>query len=278
MKFKKLLATVTTMAVALCFSAGVCAKEYAPSYLQSASTSDAIDVIVTVEGNTTDTAFKTIEVSLDAKTGGVTQKVIDAMMEVQGGNNGITFYESAGVPATAATTYFTGVNTCFGSTDGGAYLGWCFRINGGIPSESEGWGASIASANITDGDVISFYLDDPSDATTSTRFTRASVSNISTGGLTVNVKESHQGIGGAPDYAWEITPFDKLSGVNVSIYSDVACTNLVSGPIETNALLGRATFSGLNLTAGQTYYVSVDGNMSASPAYTSCISAFTVTQ
>lgn len=274
MKFKKLLATVTTMAVALCFSAGVCAKEYAPSYLQSASTSDAIDVIVTVEGNTSDTAFKAIEVSLDAKTGGDTQKVIDAMMEVQGGNNGITFYESAGVPATAATTYFTGVNTCFGSTDGGAYLGWCFRINGGIPSESEGWGASIASANITDGDVISFYLDDPSDVTTSTRFTRASVSNISTGGLTVNVKESHQGIGGAPDYAWTITDFNTFSPADifVEVYSD---TDLSTPLGDADVVNGSATLSGLSLTAGQTYYLVVVGDMDANPRYTSCITAFT---
>ena len=253
MKLKNLLATALVGVMMLGASLGVCAADYPKSYVQGTTygvpTSEAVNVTVTVEGLTT--PYTEMNVSLPAKANGEIQHVNDALLAIS--NNSalpVTFMQSATAAMDASTTYFSHVkyNGVVEGGSGQGYSGWCFRINGGFPSEREDWGASIATANINNGDVIGVYLDDPYTEATSARFTRLTLNSYSANAVSVKVTESHQAID-PETWAWTITPFINYNGVVVSLY---AGTDTTATPIKTatSALGGVASFSGLNLESG----------------------------
>lgn len=266
MKLKSLFTTALVGVMMLGASLGVCAADYPESYVQGTTygvpTSAAIEVTVTVEGITT--PYTEMEVSLPAKTNGQIQHVNDALLAIS--NNSalpVTFMQSATAAMDANTTYFSHVkynNVVEGGT-GQGYSGWCFRINGGFPSEREDWGASIATANINDGDVIGVYLDDPYTEETSARFTRLTFNSYSANAVSVKVTESHQAID--PDtWAWTIKKFYKYTGVTVGLYS--GGNQIATG---TTDLGGNVTFNNLSLQSGVTYTVKVLSRVAPSSAY-----------
>lgn len=268
MKFKKVLGLVLAVAMVFCLSVGAFAKEYQPSYEQNQSTSDAVSVKVTVEGLTVPYTEKTV--ALPAKTGD-TQKVLDAMLAVNADStDNITFYASGTTPVAADTTYFTSVNGDTGS--GAGYSGWVFRINGGFPMESAGLGASIATATITDGDVISFYIDDPSSADASAKFTRINESDLAyaNGVVSAKVTSSYQYFDAS--WNWEITRFANMSGATVNVYDS---TGALKGTGTTNSI-GKVSISTGALAQG-TYTVKVVGDKTTAKINnTTATVAFTV--
>ena len=258
MKLKNLLATALVGVMMLGASLGVCAKEYPVSYVQGSSqaTNNAVDVTVTVEG--INIPYTEIPVSLGAKTSG-NQVVRDAMLEINDEGTSVFFLKSKDSYDFIAsdTTYFERIIDGEGNDDignGTGYSGWCFRINGGTPMESEGWGASIATATITDGDVISFYLDNPIAESSAARFTSMNNVSYSNGVVSATVLESHQYFGPAPDYAWTITPFAAVSGATVKVYN-AAGTEVGTG---TTSSVGVALIN-VNTLASGTYTVKVLG-------------------
>ncbi|MEG1497662.1 MAG: hypothetical protein RR219_09110 [Clostridiales bacterium] len=258
-KSKAALTMVVAIAMVFCLSMGAFAKEYPVSYGQNEThaTNSAINVKVAVEGRTT--AYKEVNVSLNAKT--PSQKVIDAMLAVNAdATKGIIFGTNATTPVNAESTYFSCVNGEGGS--GVGYSGWCFRINGGFPMDSSGFGTTIATATITDGDVISFFIDDPISESSATKFTRANVITKTPSQIVVNVKESHQYFAPAPSYDWVISNFAKYIGATVELYSGSTASGTIISTATTNGFDGNATISNLNLTQGGTYTVKVLGNVS----------------
>lgn len=277
MKKHSFLAIILALAMVLCCAVGVCAAENPVVYTVDAGTTNAINVLVTIEGNGLD--FVSIPVTLTQST--KSHKVVDALMSSAVSTAGYTFCGTDGNPITASSTYFSTIKkngVSYGGT-GSGYNGWCFRVNGGIPQESAGWGATIATTTIHNGDVIAVHIDDPISESATTRFMRASVTSATATSVTANVTESHQYYGTSWD-DWITTNFSAVTGKSfpAKIY---ASASLGRTPVATTTMAnGMVSFSGLNLTAGQTYYLVVEGNMNTSETthYSSCITAFTVSE
>lgn len=138
--------------------------------------------------------------------------------------------------------------------NGTGYSGWCFRINGGFPMESAGWGASIATATIKDGDVISFYLDNPITSTAAAQFTRTNGVSYANGVVTATVKGSNQYFQGA-NWDWIINDFAALSGVTVQVLN-ASGSVVASGTTGSD---GAVSISTGTLAAG-TYTVKAVGS------------------
>lgn len=275
MKKHSFLAIILALAMVLCCAVGVCAAENPVVYTVDAGTTNAINVLVTIEGN--GLAFKSIPVSLPGEVT-TSHKVVDALLSSAVSTAGYTFCGTDGNPITTSSTYFSTIKkngVSYGGT-GSGYNGWCFRVNGGIPQERAGWGATIATTTIHDGDVIAVHIDDPISESATTRFMRASVTSATATSVTANVTESHQYYGTSWD-DWITTNFSAVTGKSftATIYSDSACTvDVDDTEISTN---GTVTFTDLDLDPG-TYFLVVSGDMStsASPRYSSCITSFTV--
>ena len=250
-KTKPLMILALALVMVFCLSFGAFAAEYPASYVQDGShaTSDAINVTVTVEG--VDIPYTEVPVSLNAKSSG-TQKVLDAMLAINSAGGNIYFWESEDVFIDANSTYFTYVN----SETGTGYSGWCFRINGGFPMESAGWGATIASATIKNGDVVSFFIDDPSASSAAAKFTRTNAS-YANGTVTATVTESHQYFQGS-NWDWIITDYAALSGVTVQVLNGASV--VASGITGSDGTVSISTGS---LAAGA-YTVKAVGTKNAS--------------
>lgn len=276
MNKNSILAIILALAMVLCCAVGVCAAENPVVYMVDNGTTAPINVIVTIEGN--GLPFQSIPVSLGESS--VSHKVANALLAPAVSNAGYTFCGTDGNPITASSTYFSTIKkngVSYGGT-GSGYNGWCFRVNGGIPQESAGWGATIATTTIHNGDVIAVHIDDPISESATTRFMRASVTSATATSVTANVTESHQYYGTSWD-DWITTNFSAVTGKSftATIFSDATCSTYVDDTeISSN---GTVTFTGLDLDPG-TYYLVVAGDMSttASPRYSSCITAFTVAE
>lgn len=276
MNKNSILAIILALAMVLCCAVGVCAAENPVVYMVDNGTTAPINVIVTIEGN--GLPFQSIPVSLGESS--VSHKVANALLAPAVSNAGYTFCGTDGNPITASSTYFSTIkknNVSYGGT-GSGYNGWCFRVNGGIPQESAGWGATIATTTIHNGDVIAVHIDDPISESATTRFMRASVTSATATSVTANVTESHQYYGTSWD-DWITTNFSAVrnQSFTAKIYNNANLTDPALSTATVN-LLGTVSFSGLNLTSGQTYYLVVNGNMSttATTRYSTCITAFTV--
>ncbi len=252
-KTKPLMILALALVMVFCLSFGAFAAEYPASYVQDGShaTSDAINVTVTVEG--VDIPYTEVPVSLNAKSSG-TQKVLDAMLAINSAGGNIYFWESEDVFIDANSTYFTYVNSETGT--GAGYSGWCFRVNGGFPMESAGWGATIASATIKNGDVVSFFIDDPSASSAAAKFTRTNAS-YANGTVTATVTESHQYFQGS-NWDWIITDYAALSGVTVQVLNGASV--VASGITGSDGTVSVSTGS---LAAGA-YTVKAVGTKNAS--------------
>ncbi|MGN0962691.1 MAG: hypothetical protein ACI4PP_03855, partial [Clostridia bacterium] len=287
---KTMLLTVLALALVLCFSFGVSATEYPVSYIQGASnaTSGAVDVTVTVEG--VSIPYTEVPVSLNAKTSG-NQTVADALAAINDAGGLVYFFEEVDVKDASGnvvgteqnlidstSTYFTHVTwfsddyeTYYNETGNGTgYSGWVFRINGGFPMISSGWGASIADATIVDGDVISVYLDNPIAETSSAKFSRVNGVSYANGVVTANVKESHQYFQGA-NYEWIITAFSSFNGISVQVLDS-------NGNVKGTATSANGSVSiNTGALAAGTYTVKVIGtNSGGNITATSSTATFTV--
>lgn len=277
MKKHSFLAIILALAMVLCCAIGVSAAENPVVYTVDGGTTAAINVIVTIEGN--GLPFDSIPVSLAQST--TSHKVVNALLSSAVSTAGYTFCGTDGDPITTSSTYFSTIkkgDVSYGGT-GSGYNGWCFRVNGGIPQEREGWGATIATTTIHNGDVIAVHIDDPISESATTRFMRASVTSATATSVIANVTESHQYYGTSWN-DWNTTNFSAVTGKSFTakIY---ASASLGRTPIATTTMAnGVVTFSNLNLTVGQTYYLVVEGNMNTSETihYSTCITAFTVSE
>ena len=208
-----------------------------------------------------DIPYTEVPVSLNAKSSG-TQKVPDAMLAINNAGGNIYFWESEDALIDASSTYFTHIYWYGGDADametgtGAGYSGWCFRINGGFPMESAGWGATIASATIKNGDVVSFFIDDPSASSAAAKFTRTNAS-YANGTVTATVTESHQYFQGS-NWDWIITDYAALSGVTVQVLNGASV--VASGITGSDGTVSISTGS---LAAGA-YTVKAVGTKNAS--------------
>lgn len=279
---KTMLLTVLALALVLCFSFGVSATEYPVSYIQGASnaTSGAVDVTVTVEG--VSIPYTEVPVSLNAKTSG-NQTVADALAaindagdtfnfieEIKDDDGNVIDYDFVGSETTYFSIIWDLVNGIEETGNGTGYSGWVFRINGGFPMISSGWGASIADATIVDGDVISVYLDNPIAETSSAKFTRVNGVSYANGVVTANVKESHQYFQGA-NYDWIITAFSAFNGISVQVLDS-------NGNVKGTATSANGSVSiNTGVLAAGTYTVKVIGtNSGGNITATSSTATFTV--
>lgn len=278
---KKLLTAAISTAMVFCLSFGALAAPQGNdgSYIQTAAdgSTGAINVTLSIEGLALD--YAEIPVSLDANTDGATHKVVDAMIESEVATAGYTFYTSStdgsGVttyaPVTAASTYFSHVKKgdVYNGGSGQGFSGWVFRINGAFPMEFADWGATISTATIKDGDVISFYVDDPISEANSTKFTRINA-NYANGTVSATVTSSLDYFDAS--WNWEISDFVGLSGATVQVLN-------ASGAVVGSAVSdidGEVAITTGNLPAG-TYTVKVVGNKtSTSIISTTTTSSFTV--
>ncbi len=277
----KILMIIACLAMVFALSAGVSAldynKEYNTSYSIGSGTTAAVDVLVTIESDSSGLPFTVVPVHLNSSSS--PHMVLDALLSSDIAAAGFSFY-NAGTPLSATSTYFDSIkyNNVYYTGNGTGYSGWCFRINGGFPQQSPGWGASIATAPIDNGDVIAIYLDDPIAQNKSTRFTRATVDSATANAVQVTVTESHQSFGPGPNYTWNITNFAPIGGLTVKLYSGM---NISGTPIATTTSLslqnyeGKAYFNNLSLSPG-TYSIVVCGNYNTTPPISSCITTFTI--
>lgn len=280
-KKSRLLMVIACVAMMLCVSVGVSAVDPG-SYTQGNGTSDAINVTVTVEGLSI--PYTEIPVSLPAKTSG-TQKVIDALVAADAANSSIGFFESYTdedevvhyTSIDSETTYFTHVaNTSvtpyvYDGGSGSGYSGWVFRIDGAFPVDANGWGTTVATAVIENGDKISFYVDNPFSESTIAMFSKISAS-YSNGVVNATAVQSYQYYTGA-NWDWTVTDFEALPSVEVAVYNSA---NQQIGDIGYTDDNGNVSINTGNLPAG-TYTVKVLGAKDSTAIYyTTATTTFTV--
>ncbi len=279
-KISKLLIVLTCVAMVLALSVGVSAldynKEYSVVYNVGSGTTSAIDVLVTIESNSSGLPFTVVPVHLDASS--TPHMVLDALLESEISTAGFTFY-NVNTPLSSSSTYFDRIkyNNVYYTGSGQGYSGWQFRINGGIPQEALNWGASIATAPIENGDVIAIYIDDPFSASTSTRFTRAHFDSAIASYVSVAVSESHQWFD--PDFTWNTPAFASIGGLTVNLYSGVGVnsTPIASAVCDGDGYADFSFAPGSTLSPG-TYTAKVCGNWNGTSPVSSCISTFTIPQ
>lgn len=242
MKTRKTMSKVLMLALAVmlvfAMSSPALAQDYFTttnaSYIQGTAPtySSAIHVNLVVESRTINNSYiyKTISnVALTPSGGGQSFYVRDVLLAVQSdSSNYLTFKDSSGNTLTSSANYFYSVvdtlpnpDVTYGPTSRYAMDGWMFRINGQFPLERAGWGASIATAYVTDGDSINIYHDDASGPSVCADFAKiTSVTDNGSNTLTVNVKASYQYYGPAPNYTWYINDFTNYQGVTVNVYDE----------------------------------------------------------
>ena len=157
--------------------------------------------------------------------------------------------------------------------------GWMFRINGkfplhsGIPG-STAYGEAINTAYVKDGDVVTFYMDNPGDLFKLAYFSRIKEATYSSGVLTVTPQVSYNFYYGNAN-TWYIQNFYTSSDITCEVYSSItATTPLASAVTGSN---GKANLS-VTLTSGNTYYIRVMKEFYDSSAFintTRCLVAFT---
>ncbi len=237
MKSSKMLRKIMmmTLAVMMVFamSLPVAAQDYFTttdgSYIQGTAPtySSAIQVDLVIESRTIsgDYLYKTINDVTLTPSGTQSFYVLDVLLAAQSNaGNYITFKDANGNTLDANDSYFFSVvdtlpnpDVTYGPTSQYAWDGWVFRVDGQFPLESGGWGASIATAYVTNGDTINLYHDDVSSSSACADFAKISSVNVSGSTMTVNVKASCQYYGPAPTYTWYLTDFTNYSGVTVNI-------------------------------------------------------------
>ena len=264
MKSSKMLRKIMmmTLAVMLVFamSLPVAAQDYFTttdgSYIQGTAPTyqnQTIYVDMVIESRTIsgDYIYETIE-NVPLTAGGTAESfyVLDVLLAVQNIGD-YTFNDASGNPLDANDSYFYSVtdedtSATYGPTSQYAWDGWVFRIDGQFPLESAGWGASIATAYVTNGDTINLYHDDVSSSTACADFAKITSVNVSGSTMTVNVKASWQYYGPAPNYDWTLADFTNYSGVTVNVCTTTG-TVLRSGTTDAS---GNATINVQGLRTG----------------------------
>ncbi|ACV62810.1 hypothetical protein Dtox_1974 [Desulfofarcimen acetoxidans DSM 771] len=214
------------------------------SYIQGTApiyTDQTINVDLVVESRTISGSYIYTTINNVLLTAGETAQsffVRDVLLAVQDMGN-YTFNGTDGNPIDSGDSYFYSVTdensiVTYGPTSQYAWDGWVFRINNKFPLESAGLGASIATAYVTDGDVINIYHDDASSSTSCADFAKiASITDNDSNTLTVNVKASCQYYGPAPTYTWNLTNFANYQGVTVKAYNESG-TLVTSGTTDSS--------------------------------------------
>jgi hypothetical protein len=198
------------------------------SYLQgsegSYATSTTIYVNLVVESRqiSGNNLYRTVS-NIALNPGGTpkTFDVRDALLAVQG-TNGLTFNDSSGNPIDSSDDYVYSItdtdpnpDRTYAPTSPTAWNGWMFRIDGQFPLLSAGWGSSISTAYLTNGDTIHFYHEDMDDGGSGAYY--AKITSVSNDGdyLTANVKASSTYY--EDDYDWVINNFTNYQGVTVQV-------------------------------------------------------------
>lgn len=128
--------------------------------------------------------------------------------------------------------------------------GWNFKVNAKIPIQPNGYGATIATTYVEDGDVVDLYFDNPTSATNATKFTRINASNNGST-LNVNVQETHQWYDAS--WNWYSPSYTNFQGGSVTVKNS-AGTTIGSGTTDSNG-----NFAINNLTSG-TYEIYVNSS------------------
>ncbi|HMM06366.1 MAG TPA: hypothetical protein PKD52_06835 [Clostridiales bacterium] len=236
-----------------------------------------IDVTVVVESrpySTTDSSkiFEDFDVTLgDVNGTDQISYVSDVLYDISSdANNNYTFYSSGTTPMTATSSFVSGVNDGSKTYSSVFYFdGWMVRVNGQFPlidwtsGPPTGYpqGEAISGIPVSDGDVISFYYDNPYplydasfrptiSAPVDFVYPEASY-DAGTGKVTVNLTKNSNVFDGST-YAWTIDAFSALALDNkaVNIYNAAGAS---VGSANTNAS-GIASINTGTLAAG-TYTV-----------------------
>lgn len=133
----------------------------------------------------------------------------------------------------------------------GSSDGWKFRVNTQIPCQPNGYGATIATAYVKNGDVIDFYYDNPTSASNTAKFTRIYDVSRSGSALSVTVQSSYDWFyydNDLQEWVSDVQDFSAFSDATVTVFDG---TNTYTPNAAAN---GVYTFN--NVPAG-TYTIKV---------------------
>jgi len=231
-------------------------------------------------GNMSSAAVSQVyDVTINADMDGVTGVTVrDAILAwIAQGNNVAVFDHGGnfGTNSTVVSSMSIGNNTYAPNLPlvSAALDGFSFRVNGKFPllttsspAHAHGpEGAYVHQTPVSDGDVIHFYWNYPYNKTPNTYYSANYVSatpayNSTTDTLNIQLVRSF-------DYEyndgfWHILPFANTSCVpagtyNYTIWQKGQSTAVSSGTVDFNNG-GVGAITGLNLSAGNTYYLQID--------------------